>query len=197
MIHVVESTNVAMVKTFAVDPETDKPLASQLSELPYELVPASPSHDAFALGMVLYQLCSGKTFFHADCNDNIDSDQLKQLAEFSREFVQKKLQAIPDTTAKNLVSQLLHKDPKKRPSMAHCMVHPFVTGKQVARMIGEEAQWDVFLSYRVLSDAVYAEKIYDMLTSSGYRVWWDKRELMPGERWEGGVLETCYLCLNM
>jgi len=185
MVHVDPITGETTVKTFQVDPETDKPLASHLATLPYTLVAASPSHDAFALGMVLFQLCSGKTFFHADCNDNIDSDQLKDLAEFSREFVVKKLRCIPDTIARNLVSQLLNKDPTKRPSMAHCMVHPFVTGKAAARMAGEAAEFDVFLSYRVASDAMHVEKVYDVLRAMGLRVWWDKRELLPGERWEG------------
>ena len=39
--------------------------------------------------------------------------------------------------------------------------HPFVTGKETfSRLIGEEAEFDVFISYRVFSDSDHAEIIY-------------------------------------
>ncbi len=94
-----------------------------------------------------------------------------------------KLEKIEDPLARNMVSQLLSWDPTSRPSMAQIMMHPFITGHAVARMIGETAQFDVFLSYRVASDSPHASLLYDLLTAEGLNVWWDKKCLLAGEDW--------------
>ena len=49
--------------------------------------------------------------------------------------------------------------------------------------------YDVFISYRVASDAERAERLYDALTSLGMVVWWDKVRLQPGQRWEDGFMD--------
>ena len=56
-------------------------------------------------------------------------------------------------------------------------------------MVGEEAEYDVFLSYRVNSDSHHCELMYEMLTEKGLRVWWDKKSLLPGVNWEEGFCE--------
>ena len=81
------------------------------------------------------------------------------------------------------------RDPSKRPDASHALAHPFLSGKKVARMIGEEAEYDVFLSYRVSSDLHHCELMYDMLTEKGLKVWWDKKCLQPGADWEEGFCE--------
>ena len=96
---------------------------------------------------------------------------------------------ISDTFARNLVSRLLVKDPSRRPDANRLLAHPFLSGKKVARMIGEEAAYDVFLSYRVNSDSHHCELMYKMLTEKGLRVWWDKKCLQPGVDWEEGFCE--------
>ena len=45
-------------------------------------------------------------------------------------------------------------------------------------------EFDVFISYRVSSDANHAEILYNLLTSIGLTVWWDKKCLEPGVPWE-------------
>eukprot|EP01038_Epipyxis_sp_PR26KG_P009791 gene9791-13172_t len=99
-----------------------------------DLVPAHPAHDAWSLGVTLYLLFTGKNLFPVDISDNIDDDALRDLHSFSQEFKAKKLKIIPDVMARNLISQLLTKDPLQRPSMLRASVHPFLTGKSVARM---------------------------------------------------------------
>ena len=47
-----------------------------------------------------------------------------------------------------------------------------------ARMIGEAADFDVFISYRVESDSDHAAFIYKMLTAAGVKVWWDRECLV-------------------
>ncbi len=70
------------------------------------------------------------------------------------------------------------------------LAHPFLTGKPVTRMIGEEAEYDVFLSYRVSSEAWLAELVYEHLTSAcKLRVWWDRRCLEPGVPWDEGFCQ--------
>ena len=64
------------------------------------------------------------------------------------------------------------------------LAHPFLTGRKAARMIGESAEFDVFISYRVQSDLEHAEMIYDKLTAAGLKVWWDKKSLAPGVPWQ-------------
>ena len=91
-----------------------------------------------------------------------------------------------DQYARNLISQLLTKQPAKRPTIQQVLSHPFMTGAQATRMQGDSAEYDVFLSYRVNSDASTAELLYDALTSHGLKVWWDKKCLLPGEPWEEG-----------
>ena len=72
--------------------------------------------------------------------------------------------------ARHLLSLLLYKDPAKRPSATHVLDHPFISGKSPARMQGDKAEFDIFLSYRVDSDSKHVEKLYDGLTAAGLRV---------------------------
>ena len=73
------------------------------------------------------------------------------------------------------MSQLLNKDPKKRTTMTNIAAHPFLTGKHTfSRLKGDRALKDIFLSYRVSSDAKNAEAVYNHLTAKGFSVWWDK-----------------------
>ena len=57
---------------------------------------------------------------------------------------------IGDVVARNLLARMLATDPAKRPNVDQIMAHPFLSRKaRVARLVGEEASFDVFLSYRV------------------------------------------------
>jgi hypothetical protein len=81
---------------------------------------------------------------------------------------------------------MLQKDPKQRPSLDRVLAHPFLSGKKVARLVGEKARYDVFISYRVASDAHHVKQLYDLLTGMGVRVWWDKECLEHGLDWKEG-----------
>ena len=67
------------------------------------------------------------------------------------------------------------KDASKRPDTSHALTHPFLSGKRTVRMMVEEAEFDIFLSYRVNSDSHHRALMYEMLTEKGLRVWWDKK----------------------
>ena len=165
-------------------------------EAKYDLLVAHPSFDVWSLGCILYQMCTTdvKPLFQGGQDDNLTSDHTEEdnlfaLAEWTKEFKQKKLARITDKSARNLLSQMLIKDPLQRPSLARVLAHPFLSGKKVARLVGEKPKYDVFLSYRVASDALHVEKLYNLLTAEGFKVYWDKLCLEPGVDWEQGFCE--------
>ena len=80
--------------------------------------------------------------------------------------------------------QMLTRDPSKRPHMSQVLAHPFLSGKKATRLLGETAEFDVFLSYRKQSDENHAQLLYTKLTDAGLKVWWDKKSLLPGVPWQ-------------
>ena len=56
-------------------------------------------------------------------------------------------------------------------------------------LVAFDKPYDVFLSYRVASEAALVERLYDILTEKGVKVWWDKRCLRPAQKWEDGFVD--------
>ena len=186
-IYVDEKTDSACVRSV---------VAVKKGEANYELLTAHPSFDVWSLGCILYQMCTPdvKPLMQGGQDDNLVGvrkgvDNLFALAEWSPELKAEKLADVPDKLARNLLSQMLHKDPLQRPSLARVLAHSFLSGKKVARLIGEKPKYDIFLSYRVASDAQHVEKLYNLLTTQGFKVYWDKFCLEPGVDWEQGFCE--------
>ena len=59
-------------------------------------------------------------------------------------------------------------------------------------MVGEKPKYDVFLSYRVQTDAQHAEKLYNLLTTAGLSVWWDRMCILPGEIGRNRFVEVLF-----
>jgi TIR domain/Protein kinase domain len=152
----------------------------------FDLVPASEAHDLWSLGVVIYNIAANAPLFLCDGDGNIEDSDLRLLADWSDSLKVEKLSRVKNTAARNLISLLLSKEPKRRPSIRHVLVHPFLTGKKLSRLISDEAEFDVFLSYRVATDGEHARVLYHMLRNLGLRVWWDKECLKPGEPWDVG-----------
>jgi len=55
-----------------------------------------------------------------------------------------------------------------------------------------EYKWDLFISYRVMSDSDLVEKLYDKITKEhpSMKVFLDKRELLLGEAWDQGFADA-------
>ena len=162
----------------------------------YELLTAHPSFDIWSLGCILYQMCTPdvKPLMQGGQDDNLTDDQTEEdnlfaLAKWSPWKKAKKLLRVDNPSARNLLGQMLHKDPLQRPSLARVLGHPFLSGKKVARLVGENPLYDVFLSYRVASDTQHVEKLYNLLIAQGFKVYWDKLCLLPGVDWEQGFCE--------
>jgi serine/threonine protein kinase len=170
-------------------------LAEELDES-VDLVTASPAFDIWSLGCILFQLCHKQVLplFQGGCDDNLstrenDSPNLWSLAGYSDALLRKKLDDIFDPSAANLISQMLAKDAVRRPTIERVLIHPFLSQKPVARLLGEKPQFDIFISYRVASDARHTEYLYNRLTAKGFKVWWDKVCLAPGVPWEEGFCQ--------
>ena len=167
----------------------------------YKRLLAHPAQDMWALGCILYLLCTGSTLFQATIQDNLSNpSDLKALLEWSNTTKKKKIEAVKDDYARSLLALLLHKNSRSRISASGVLQHPFLTGRDVVRLQGEPPLWDVFLSYRVNSDLHHAEALYHALCAEGLEVWWDKKSLLPGQNWEEGFCQGLigagsYLCL--
>ena len=112
-----------------------------------------------------------------------NNDCVTQRAlQWDDDYKNKKLAAVKDPLARNLLHQMLTKPTVKRPSISRVLAHPFLSSAKVARMVGETASFDVFLSYRVASDFAHVKTLYEMLTARNLRVWWDSKCLEPGKR---------------
>ena len=155
----------------------------------YPLLLASPSYDMWSAGVIFFELCAGEPLFLSDEADNIDTESLILLESWNNDLKRKKLLKVSDPYARHLLSQLLQKNPSRRPLTKRVLAHPFLTGKKAQRLVGEKAEYDVFISYRVLSDSHHAERLYNLLTKKGLKVWWDQISLQPGVPWEEGFCD--------
>jgi serine/threonine protein kinase len=172
-----------------------------------ELLMADPSFDVWSLGCILYQFChpGKRALFAADQHDNMSSsadssESLWTLASWGRRALASKLNEITDDKARNLITQMLSRDPSRRPSLSRVTAHPFFTGKVPTRMAGQTPGYDVFLSYRVASDSRHVEYLYNLLKAKGLKVWWDKVCLEDGVPWEQGfcsglIDSEAFVCL--
>lgn len=211
MVHCDLVSLTAVVKSFEIDEDTGS-IVNKDSVAAGRLMVAAPSMDAWALGVTAFELCtgdlnvlkeiclfyniyfmviygdvySGEPFFLNNDEDNIDEQNLFALGTFSTKLKQEKMKKILNPQARNFVSLLLNVNPNKRLSISRALQHPFLTGRDAARLPGDRAEFDVFISYRVASDASHAAMLYEMLTGKGLKVWWDKVCLEAGVPWDEG-----------
>jgi serine/threonine protein kinase len=180
MVHV-ETTGLVCIKKPLLEPlaygaprNTAKALASPAQ--PYTPVVASPAIDLWALGVVLFQLCTGRALFDGFADDTLDNHGLRALASWSDAQAHTRTSEIRNRAARHLVRGLLLRDPNARMSLDQVQAHPFVTDTPIlGRLPGELPYFDAFIGYRVATDAPNVEKLYVALTRNGFRVFWVSR----------------------
>mmetsp|Transcript_19103 Transcript_19103/g.26258 ORF Transcript_19103/g.26258 Transcript_19103/m.26258 type:complete len:101 (+) Transcript_19103:291-593(+) len=78
----------------------------------------------------MFELCSGIPLFLSNSEDDILYESMLDLYAFSDKYKKKRMAEISNIEARNLVAQMLTKDPHKRPHMAQVLAHPFLSGKK-------------------------------------------------------------------
>ena len=103
----------------------------------------------WAFGVVLYHMAAKCSLFNCDYAGNVVSENdLRDLAYWTEEIKWERMSVIPDKYARNLISQLLMKDPLKRPNIKQVLSHPFMTGRTATRLDGTISRKNYFTFIR-------------------------------------------------
>jgi hypothetical protein len=174
---------------------------------------AHVSHDAWALGIILYRMSARRSLWNEDDDDNIkdDSGHLMELALWTDQFKQQRLQNIDDTATRLLVSKLLEKEPWKRPSIDEVLAMPFnemdVIKMKLQQMVPHDASScsnlvgsmndlvnDKNLRTGKFSDAAYGLRHYLKVAAD-----WDEKSAcsLPGMQNEIDLLKDCPACAQV
>jgi len=144
------------------DPAKAAAIKALVKESPtVEVLPADPSMDMWAFGLVLFLMATGENLFVSDINDNIDmAQQLKVLAPFPDKFKAQRLAKCKDHWTRNLIFQCLDRNPLRRPTAAEALAHPYFCGvpaeiAPVYRMPGQVPKFDVCLVFSTAAHAKY------------------------------------------
>ena len=80
--------------------------------------------------------------------DDVDGeDSLVALGQWTTKTKRRKLSHIKDPLARNLLSQILRKEPLQRLSLARILSHPFLSGHEAIRLPEQPAEFDVYVVY--------------------------------------------------
>eukprot|EP01042_Synura_sphagnicola_P000404 gene404-426_t len=79
--------------------------------------------------------------------DDVVEDTLVALGQWTAKTKRRKLSHIKDPLARNLLSQILRKEPLQRLSLARILSHPFLSGHEAIRLPEQPAEFDVYVVY--------------------------------------------------
>ncbi|CAJ1966601.1 unnamed protein product [Cylindrotheca closterium] len=120
--------------------------------LPYDLVMADPSLDVWSFGVLLYMMCAGQSLFTTDRDDDITDGNTFLFLHAWEETDLKKVVAsnVRDNLAKDLLSQLLRKNPSERPTMKEVLMHEFFHPDRHKATSAEKSNGDYTEEFRLL-----------------------------------------------
>ncbi len=105
-----------VVKTFVVDPNNQLvPWLRKDKPLPYDPVKSMPGVDVWAIGCLLFQLCTGENLEPVTRDDDLTSGlSMDRIMNWGEKRLQSKLRLVKDDLARDLLSQLLSPLPEDR-----------------------------------------------------------------------------------
>jgi serine/threonine protein kinase len=169
---------------------------------------AHPSFDAWSLGVVLYELCSGRTMFAQDTSndelvDPVDMVRLCTWHTISDEELEPVFQeaaamhATPETIAdaKNLIRWALRSEPIQRPTVAqmlsHRLLNPGARPPQQLPMV-----YHAFLSHAQADASGTVGTLFHEYKKLGLHNWIDmKQQNLTLEGMRQGVRDSCIFVL--
>mmetsp|Transcript_74821 Transcript_74821/g.206395 ORF Transcript_74821/g.206395 Transcript_74821/m.206395 type:complete len:582 (-) Transcript_74821:93-1838(-) len=141
-------------------------------DLPYDLVPASDKIDCWALGVLAYMLCAGEPLFLSTRDDDIASGEaMAILYEWGTKprVVNTRLEKVGNAAARDLIRQLLQRNPEDRLAVAEALEHPFFHTERSnsggAEILAELNERSKEMNERTKRIEVEQEKQTSMLTT--------------------------------
>ena len=148
--------------SYSLSSRTGLPLSDSTAATKIEEIPAGASIDMWALGALFYFLCTGETLLVCNVDDQLGTDQMILLSKWPTSVKAHKLSKVKDDLARNLISQLLSKDPRRRPSAGQALLHPFFSFSSSTahgppcyfRFQGMPPSFDVCICFRKITDRI-------------------------------------------
>ena len=166
------------------------PEAARLAEDPInrELLEASESLDVWSLGVLLFELCTGRTLFRQDISndDLVDSTDLtrlftwgtisdKNLSDVFKGVENKDADAYRGP-AKHLIRWCLKGRATERPTVAQILAHPLLQaggnpGSAVTLPVDLPMRYTFFVSHAQGDAASTAKSVYSVTKQLGVECW--------------------------
>ena len=149
--------------TYTLSSQTGMPTTGDKGDQVVECIPADMKIDMWSFGVLFFFLCSGETLFPCTVEDKLDATALAALADWNDDLKFQRLAKVSDPLARNLILQLLSKDPNRRPNARDALKHPFfthavedaTTSSSIDlpfRFQGMTSKFDVCICFRALTD---------------------------------------------
>lgn len=152
-----------------------------------QLDAAEPSFDCWSLGVVIFELCTGRTLFSQDTsNDELieEADKVRLCTwhvitddELSPVF--KETEGVSDQTiadAKNLIRWCLQGDSRNRPTVVQILSHRFLNPASAVEPLPQPMRYHAFLSHAQADASGTVATLYHEYKKLGLHCWLDMKQ---------------------